>query len=709
MKVTCPRCQSGGQVDESKIPNEGAHARCPKCQFRFPIRKQADNPEMPGNPSSDEQAREYLRQYLEANKKADVTVDGGEKVKRDHAGMLAHFFHAIVENRQKVVLFATAGVLILMILFPPFHVVFKGNDIGLGYHFFVDPPERYRFAKIDAVMLLVQCVAVAVIGLICWLAFGRQGAPITNGRSSVDSKHPEMGRAENTLDIQTINAEVLTEEEKAAFLESEEREPTKRPSIEWVKSTRVTEQDFTDFIGENADKYIPKFRNFEQGRSWITWHWPACLATFWWMLYRKLYLWAIFLIVLYALGILVHGLLSIPFPSGLVWMIVFGMFGHYIYYIHAKKKIREVKQITQDSDSSRLPSSLGRTGGVNRWAYTTAIIFSIVAILGMILAIAIPQWTSHRKATFSMHSNQERKDTGGLARQDECISGDCWNGKGVYISSEGSRYKGEWRDGQYHGHGVYFFPNGAKYEGEWKEGKYEGEGVFTKPNGARFKTNWRDGKPHGIGFVSYPDGRQTTVEYRNGNLVSETQPQTKSDTITTRADTMEMDKTETEPRQYAATKKVFPLYEDKKDRDKGSVKKTTVPASETVPEKEEKVVSKSEMVVKDTKTGLEWTTGPPLNISWRKAESWLRELDTRGSGWRLPTVEELYFLNKHRDLDQNNDLAPLFEEYVTYVWTGEKKYNLVATYYLHDDGNVSWVEPENNKARVFAVRVPMTE
>jgi hypothetical protein len=41
---------------------------------------------------------------------------------------------------------------------------------------------------------------------------------------------------------------------------------------------RVTEKVFARFIGNNADKYIPKFRKFNRDggdKAALTWHWPA--------------------------------------------------------------------------------------------------------------------------------------------------------------------------------------------------------------------------------------------------------------------------------------------------------------------------------------------------------------------------------------------------------------------------------------------------
>ena len=45
MVVKCPACQSGYQIDESKIPSRGAYTRCRKCQTRFKV--QGSAPDVP--------------------------------------------------------------------------------------------------------------------------------------------------------------------------------------------------------------------------------------------------------------------------------------------------------------------------------------------------------------------------------------------------------------------------------------------------------------------------------------------------------------------------------------------------------------------------------------------------------------------------------------------------------------------------------------
>ena len=100
--------------------------------------------------------------------------------------------------------------------------------------------------------------------------------------------------------------------------------------------TEVTEKEFSSYIEKNAENYIRKFRKFNVDGvdkfSW-TWHWPAFFLGFWWLLYRKLYVWALIAFLL----------LMIPY-----WFFlnsfVYGVIANFIYYKHVKKKITQKKK-----------------------------------------------------------------------------------------------------------------------------------------------------------------------------------------------------------------------------------------------------------------------------------------------------------------------------------------------------------------------------
>ena len=48
-------------------------------------------------------------------------------------------------------------------------------------------------------------------------------------------------------------------------------------------------------------------------------------------------------------------------------------------------------------------------------------------------------------------------------------NGEPYTGKGTFIWSDSSRYKGEIIEGQYQGQGTYTYPNGKKWNGDWKD------------------------------------------------------------------------------------------------------------------------------------------------------------------------------------------------------------------------------------------------
>ena len=164
---------------------------------------------------------------------------------------------------------------------------------------------------------------------------------------------------------------------------------------EFEQENGLSEEDFAHFIGKKADKYLRKFKKFNVGgvdKFAVTWHWPAFFFGFLWMLYRKLYLWAL---VAFILDIAIS---SLPYYFVLPMIIVWGMTGNYIYYKHAKKKILKLKTDQPSFDLSLMAASLRKMGGVNRWVPYIPV---IIIIAGIFAAIAIPQFSAYRMRSYN--------------------------------------------------------------------------------------------------------------------------------------------------------------------------------------------------------------------------------------------------------------------------------------------------------------------
>jgi hypothetical protein len=155
----------------------------------------------------------------------------------------------------------------------------------------------------------------------------------------------------------------------------------------------IVEEEFGTFIGKRADHYLRKFSNFSgkgTSRFAVTWNWSAFFLGFIWMLYRKMYLWA--------LGAFFIAFTPVALP---LTMIGWGIVGNYLYYLHARNKILDYKS-RQNATPHTL--SLSDLGGVNHWVWFVGFIFFlfllIIGILGFLLFLHFLEYTGFVKPEF---------------------------------------------------------------------------------------------------------------------------------------------------------------------------------------------------------------------------------------------------------------------------------------------------------------------
>ena len=130
------------------------------------------------------------------------------------------------------------------------------------------------------------------------------------------------------------------------------------------------------------------------------------------------------------------------------------------------------------------------------------------------------------------YSNASEKKVG-------CVSGDCQNGIGKYIYTNGEyegsflygkqtgqgkltlpngdSYEGQFSNGIKNGYGVFIQANGKKYEGNYKNGQKSGIGTFYDLDGNKYIGNWTEGQKNGMGEIYYSDGSYYVGEFVNGS------------------------------------------------------------------------------------------------------------------------------------------------------------------------------------------------
>jgi hypothetical protein len=196
---------------------------------------------------------------------------------------------------------------------------------------------------------------------------------------------------------------------KTAHATDSRAEPTLSDISEAHPQHKTTKQeDFYEyFIGHrNTDFYLAAFKKFDAGNGVVSWNWPAFFLTLPWLLYRKMWLnailyWLLVPIVSAFLGLLLAGVSEDPDVAvlgyyGVNFAISFlfvPMISNRLYYVHARSKIQKIVNHVSDADDQlRRVSQAGGTSSAGAIAVT---IFIVVALIGILAAIAIPAYQDY--------------------------------------------------------------------------------------------------------------------------------------------------------------------------------------------------------------------------------------------------------------------------------------------------------------------------
>ena len=88
-----------------------------------------------------------------------------------------------------------------------------------------------------------------------------------------------------------------------------------------------------------------------------------------------------------------------------------------------------------------------------------------------------------------------------------CVQGECINGHGTAVLSDGSKYVGEFRAGMRAGRGTMTYPDGTEYSGDWLNDKPHGKGRLLSVNRFEYTGEFVNGVRQGQGTLKTVDGK----------------------------------------------------------------------------------------------------------------------------------------------------------------------------------------------------------
>lgn len=173
----------------------------------------------------------------------------------------------------------------------------------------------------------------------------------------------------------------------------------------------------------NQSYYLERFLNYDKtGAVGLGWHWPAFFVTFYWFLYRKMWLNAfLYFISPFIFSFIIGFIFSflgveesniIVFTQLILIVIIFFVLpsmANRLYYRHIQKKISRIQQ--QFRDTRQQLERAEKQGGTSSIVLILATIFGFIFVIGILAAIAIPAYQSYvQRAQFISFQEKVKQD-----------------------------------------------------------------------------------------------------------------------------------------------------------------------------------------------------------------------------------------------------------------------------------------------------------
>lgn len=154
----------------------------------------------------------------------------------------------------------------------------------------------------------------------------------------------------------------------------------------------------------NTDYYLGRFERFSSGQGFVSWNWPAFFVSLIWMLYRKMWAYAVLYffglpIAVFVISAVFSATMSETSAASLtllvelvVIFVLFPMFANALYYRVVQKRVDKAKQTPVERE--RQLRLLAGEGGTSN-AALIVVLLMIVPTIGILGAIAIPAYQDY--------------------------------------------------------------------------------------------------------------------------------------------------------------------------------------------------------------------------------------------------------------------------------------------------------------------------
>ena len=119
------------------------------------------------------------------------------------------------------------------------------------------------------------------------------------------------------------------------------------------------ENIYATLVEKNTDYFLPAFAQIEQTGSKIKWNWCSFLFAFYWLLYRKMYIYALAFI---GISVLVNFIPFVGAAGTIALMVCTGLFGTYIYKTDLDKRVAAINSLQEPQRSEKIRKSSGTNG-----------------------------------------------------------------------------------------------------------------------------------------------------------------------------------------------------------------------------------------------------------------------------------------------------------------------------------------------------------